>query len=86
MVGMRPINNIVDATNYVMMETGQPLHAFDYDVLVERAGGVPTIITRLPDKGEKLTTLDDVERNLDDFTIMVADTAGSLSLGGIMGW
>ncbi len=86
LAGMRPINNIVDATNYVMWEIGEPLHAFDYDVLVERAGGKPpTIITRLPEQGERLTTLDEVERQLDDFTILVADTAGALSIGGIMG-
>lgn len=86
LVGMRPINNMVDITNYVMMETGQPLHAFDYDILVKRAGGnAPTIITRTPDPSEKLTTLDDVERELDPQTILVADTAGALSLGGIMG-
>ncbi len=84
--GMRPINNIVDATNYVMLETGQPLHAFDYDVLARRAGGeVPAIITRLPEKGEKLTTLDGVQRELDPFTILVCDEQGALSLGGIMG-
>ncbi|NIS78773.1 MAG: phenylalanine--tRNA ligase subunit beta [Anaerolineales bacterium] len=86
LAGMRPINTIVDATNYVMLEIGEPLHAFDYDVLVKRAGGkAPTIITRLPEAGETLTTLDDVERNLDDFTILVADSAGALSLAGIMG-
>jgi phenylalanyl-tRNA synthetase beta chain len=86
LAGMRPINNIVDVTNYVMLELGQPLHAFDYDVLVKRAGGrPPTIITRLPQPGETLTTLDGVERRLDDFTILVADTKGVLSLGGIMG-
>ncbi len=86
LVGMRPINNMVDVTNYVMMETGQPLHAFDYDILVERAGGsAPMIITRTPEKGEQLTTLDDIERELDPQTILVADTAGALSLGGIMG-
>jgi len=84
--GMRPINNMVDITNYVMLETGQPLHAFDYDVLVERAGGKPpTIITRYPKPGETLTTLDGVTRQLDPFTILVADTKGALSLGGIMG-
>ncbi len=84
--GVRPINNIVDATNYVMLEIGQPLHAFDYDVLVKRAGGgVPTIVTRLPQPGETLKTLDGAERRLDDFTILVADTAGALSLGGVMG-
>jgi phenylalanyl-tRNA synthetase beta chain len=84
--GMRPISNIVDVTNYVMLETGQPLHAFDYDILVERAGNkAPTVITRLPDKGERLTTLDGVDHALDEFTILVADTAGGLSIGGIMG-
>jgi phenylalanyl-tRNA synthetase beta chain len=86
LAGMRPINNIVDCTNYVMLEVGEPLHAFDFDVLVERAGGdPPTIITRqaLPD--EKLTTLDDVTRELDDFTVLVTDTAGPLSIAGVMG-
>jgi phenylalanyl-tRNA synthetase beta chain len=86
LAGMRPINNVVDATNYAMLEIGEPLHAFDYDVLVERAGGeTPTIITRLPEPGEKLTTLDDIERELDDFTVLVADAVGALSLAGVMG-
>lgn len=84
--GVRPINNIVDATNYAMLEIGQPLHAFDYDVLVQRAGGqTPTIITRLPKPGETLKTLDGVERQLDDFTILVCDEIGALGLGGVMG-
>jgi phenylalanyl-tRNA synthetase beta chain len=86
LAGMRPINSIVDATNYVMLELGEPLHAFDYDVLVKRANGqAPTIITRAAYPGEVLTTLDGVERKLDPFTIMVTDTAGSLSLAGVMG-
>ncbi|HZU86137.1 MAG TPA: phenylalanine--tRNA ligase subunit beta, partial [Anaerolineaceae bacterium] len=86
LAGMRPINNIVDATNYVMLETGEPLHAFDYDVLLRRAGGKPpTIITRAAQNGEKLTTLDGVEHTLDDFNILVCDTAGPLSLAGVMG-
>ncbi len=87
LAGLRPINNIVDATNYVMLEIGQPLHAFDYDVLVARAGagGVPTLITRLAEPGETLKTLDGVERKLDDFTILVCDRQGVLSLGGVMG-
>ncbi len=86
LAGMRPINSIVDATNYVMLEVGEPLHAFDFDILVERAGSkAPKIITRLPEPGEKLTTLDDVDRELDDFTVLVADTKGALSLAGIMG-
>jgi phenylalanyl-tRNA synthetase beta chain len=86
LAGMRPINSIVDATNYVMLETCQPLHAFDFDVLVQRAAGkMPTIITRRAAPGEKLTTLDDVERKLDDFTVLVCDTAGALSIAGVMG-
>jgi phenylalanyl-tRNA synthetase beta chain len=86
LAGMRPINSIVDATNYVMLELGEPLHAFDYDTLVRRANGkTPTIITRPAEEGEKLTTLDGVDRTLSSFTIMVADTAGSLSLAGVMG-
>ena len=86
LAGMRPINNIVDATNYAMLELGQPLHAFDYDVLVERAKGKkPTILTRLAKKGETLTTLDGEKRKLKDFTILVCDDAGSLSIGGVMG-
>lgn len=85
LVGQRPRNNIVDVTNYITFELGQPVHAFDYDKLVERAGGVPTIITRLPESGETLETLDDVKRELGDETILVADTAGALSLGGVIG-
>jgi len=86
LIGQRPISNIVDVTNYVMFEIGQPLHAFDYDRLVARAGGQPpTIITRLPEPGETLKTLDGVERKLDEHNMLVADTAGALSLGGVMG-
>jgi len=85
LAGMRPINNIVDATNYVMLEVGEPLHAFDYDVLCERAGGTPTIITRQAEAGETLTTLDGEERELDDFTVLVCDEAGPLSIAGVMG-
>lgn len=86
LAGMRPINNIVDATNYVMLEVGEPLHAFNYDALVRRVGGrPPTIITRRAIQNEKLTTLDDIERTLDDFSVMVCDTEGSLSIAGVMG-
>lgn len=86
LAGMRPINNVVDATNYAMLELGEPLHAFDYDVLVQRSGGQPPVIsTRRAKSGETLTTLDGVDRKLDDFTVLVCDTAGSLSLGGVMG-
>ena len=86
LAGMRPINNIVDSTNYAMLEIGEPLHAFDFDVLVQRAGGQePTIITRTAKPGEKLTTLDGVERRLNDFTVLVCDTTGPLSIAGVMG-
>jgi phenylalanyl-tRNA synthetase beta chain len=86
--GMRPINNVVDITNYVMLEWGQPLHAFDYDVLKARAERVgdpkPTIIVRRA-AGEKFTTLDKIERTLDDSMLMITDTAGSIALAGVMG-
>ncbi len=86
LAGTRPINNIVDASNYVMFEVGEPLHAFDWDVLRKRAGtGLPTIITRLPEPGESLTTLDGVTRKLDDYTVLVCDKRGALSIAGVMG-
>jgi len=86
LAGMRPINNIVDATNYAMLDIGEPLHAFDYDVLVERAKGRKVhIITRTARPGEKLTTLDGVEHTLDESTVLVCDSAGPLSIAGIMG-
>ncbi len=86
LAGMRPISNIVDVTNYAMLEVGEPLHAFDYDVLVKRAGGeAPKIITRTAHPGEKLTTLDGVERDLTETTVLVCDTAGALSIAGVMG-
>jgi phenylalanyl-tRNA synthetase beta chain len=89
LAGMRPISNIVDATNYVMLEVGQPLHAFDYDVLAMRASqsGIKRvkIITRTAEPGEKLTTLDGVERVLDPTTVLVCDTLGALSIAGVMG-
>jgi len=86
LVGTRPISNIVDATNYVMFELGEPLHAFDWDVVARRAGGRrPTIITRQAEPGETLRTLDGVERKLDPFTVLVCDEQGALSMAGVMG-
>ncbi|KAF0109098.1 MAG: phenylalanyl-tRNA synthetase beta chain [Anaerolineaceae bacterium] len=89
LAGMRPINNIVDATNYAMLELGEPLHAFDYEVLVGRIANSPhkkiKIITRTAKRGEKLTTLDNVERTLDASTVLVCDQAGALSMAGVMG-
>lgn len=86
LAGMRPINAVVDATNYTMLELGNPLHAFDYDVLVERASGKsPTIITRTAKPGEQLTTLDGNTHTLEPYMELVCDTAGALSLAGVMG-
>ena len=86
LAGVRAINNIVDATNYAMIELGEPLHAFDYDVLKERAGNKKIkIITRAAKDGEKLTTLDGVERKLTAMNVLVCDEKGSLSLAGVMG-
>jgi phenylalanyl-tRNA synthetase beta chain len=86
LAGMRPISNIVDATNYTMLEIGEPLHAFDYDVLAQRAGGKPVkIITRAAKQGEKLTTLDGAERELTPMNVLVCDEKGSLSMAGVMG-
>jgi phenylalanyl-tRNA synthetase beta chain len=89
LAGMRPINNVVDATNYVMLEIGEPLHAFDNQVLVERANCSGSdrvkIITRTAAQGEKLTTLDGVERTLDPTTVLVCDAVGPLSIAGVMG-
>lgn len=86
LAGVRAINNIVDATNYAMIELGQPLHAFDYDVLKERAGkNKIKIVTRAAKDGEKLITLDGVERKLTSLNVLVCDEKGSLSLAGVMG-
>jgi len=87
--GMRPISNVVDITNYVMLEWGQPLHAFDYDLLVKRAekagSSRPTIIVRRAKPGEKMTTLDGIERELDETMLLITDTLGPVAIGGVMG-
>ncbi|MBN1303659.1 MAG: phenylalanine--tRNA ligase subunit beta [Anaerolineales bacterium] len=85
LAGMRPINNLVDATNYAMLEIGEPLHAFDYDALAARAKGKIKISTRTARSGEKLTTLDNIERELQESNVLVCDETGALSLAGVMG-
>jgi phenylalanyl-tRNA synthetase beta chain len=84
--GMRPISNIVDVTNYVMLEWGQPLHAFDYDKLKERAGAKAlTIIVRSARAGEKMKTLDGTDRELKPENLLITDTAGPIAIAGVMG-
>jgi phenylalanyl-tRNA synthetase beta chain len=87
LVGQRPINNIVDVTNYITFEMGQPLHAFDYDKLAARAepGRMPHLITRLAQPGERLLTLDGQDRALDPHNILVCDERGALGVGGVIG-
>jgi phenylalanyl-tRNA synthetase beta chain len=78
--GQRPINNVVDITNYVMLMTAQPLHAFDLDKV---PGGALSV--RTASEGEKMTTLDDIERTLDAETVLVCDGDGPTGIAGIMG-
>jgi len=79
-VGMRPINNIVDITNYVMLELGQPLHAFDYHKVADH-----TIVVRRAHQGETITTLDGVTRQLTTEMLLITDPAGPTVIAGIFG-
>ncbi len=79
-VGIRPINNVVDITNYVMEEYGQPMHAYDLDTIAGKE-----IIVRRAENGEKFTTLDGQERQLDDSVLMICDGEKSVGIAGIMG-
>lgn len=84
-VGVRSINNVVDVTNYVMLETGQPLHAFDYHLIAKRAGGKPLIVIRRAGAGEKFTTLDGQVRSLNEKMLLIADEQKAIALAGVMG-
>ena len=82
--GARPISNIVDITNYVMFELGQPLHAFDFATIAP-GGGRADITVRTAREGEKLTTLDGAERTLAQDTLLICDPSGPVALAGVMG-
>ena len=77
--GIRPINNVVDISNYVMLEVGQPLHFYDADKLGNQ------ITVRMAENGEKLTTLDEIERTLDENDIAITDGKKAIGLAGVMG-
>ncbi|MEE8480055.1 MAG: phenylalanine--tRNA ligase subunit beta [Desulfobacterales bacterium] len=79
-VGLRPINNIVDLTNFVLMETGQPLHAFDFDNLAENR-----IVVRTANEGETFTSLDNKDRILSKDMLMICDGERPVAIGGVMG-
>lgn len=88
--GLRPINNIVDATNYTMLELGQPLHAFDYDRIDSAANGeqevkIKNIVIRDAKKGEIITTLDNDTYKLDESTLVIADSHEPLGIAGVKG-
>ena len=78
--GIRPINNVVDVTNYVMLELGQPMHAYDYDCVADH-----TLIARRAKAGETLTTLDGNEGELNESMLIIADTKGPIGVAGVMG-
>src|ERR1035437_7285178 len=98
-IGIRSINNVVDVTNYVMLETGQPLHAFDYHLIARSVGPEttanqppssdgsykPTIVVRRANAGEKLKTLDNHERTLTNEMLLIADEQKGIALAGVMG-
>ncbi len=83
--GMRPVSNVVDASNYVMLELGKPTHTFDAAAIHEGFDGRPTILVRRARVGERLVTLDHVDRELDPETLLIADPEGPLGIAGILG-
>ena len=83
--GVRAINNVVDVTNYVLLELGVPLHAFDYDFLSAGVGAVKTIRARLAHAGDKLPLLDGTEAKLVDSDLVIADSEKPIALAGVMG-
>jgi phenylalanyl-tRNA synthetase beta chain len=84
-VGIRSISNVVDVTNYVMLETGQPLHAFDYHLIAKGTDSKPTIVVRRAAADEKFKTLDNQERTLTNDMLLIADEQKGIALAGVMG-
>ncbi|MFN7139374.1 MAG: phenylalanine--tRNA ligase subunit beta [Limisphaerales bacterium] len=84
-VGLRSINNVVDVTNFVMLEVGQPLHAFDFHLLHATGGNKPTIVIRRAEEEEKFTTLDGKQHTLNKEALLIADENKGIALAGIMG-
>jgi len=86
--GMRPVNNIVDITNYMMIDAAQPMHAFDYDKVIQKdpnAKDSAHIVIRPSKKGETMTTLDGKTQTLDDSVITICDSTNPIAIGGVMG-
>ncbi len=79
-IGVRPINNVVDITNFILHETGQPLHAFDYDMIEGKK-----VVVRVAKSGEKFVTLDGVERELSTEDVMICDSLKPMCIGGVFG-
>ncbi len=87
-LGVRPVNNVVDISNYLMMEAGQPSHAFDYDKVVKKdvdSQGKAVITVRMANGGERITTLDGQSRELSSDAIIVADSTNPIGIAGVMG-
>lgn len=85
-VGIRSISNVVDVTNFVMLESGQPLHAFDYHLIARKSPDeLPTIVVRRAGEGEKFTTLDGQQRTLTHQMLVIADEVHAVALAGVMG-
>lgn len=84
-MGLRSISNVVDVTNYVMLELGQPLHAFDYRLLTAAPGKTPTIVVRRAAEGEAFVTLDGGKHTLTNQMLLIADETKAVALAGVMG-
>jgi len=88
--GIRPVNNVVDITNFCLIESGQPLHAFDYDKIVSQLNAKPCIVVRRARKDEEITTIDGIRRKLDESILVIAadiaeQTGKPIAIAGIMG-